>query len=175
MSTRLPDDITEAQLDLWIKGIRGTIWYLLQNIRYLLETLPEHPERKMDVQLASTGLYTHALEEYGKLVLLGSIEPVSNRIHLTSIHDELRRHDVKIQLALMDLPEECGRVVMGAFDPQAFDSSAFQTHDPLTWNTRLDIFNTDIDENGNVHPNPRIDLDGLQHAIDEFHTEQFLR
>lgn len=175
MSDRLPHDISTGQFELWILGIRGTTWYLLENIIYLLESLSENPYRKDNVQLAATGLYTHALEEYGKLVLLNSIEPVNGRIVLDTIRSELRDHDVKIQLALEDLPEECGRVVKGAFQSTSFQSDSFQTYDSLDWYTRLDIFNTDIDGNGNVHPTPRIDLDGLKNAIDEFHTAHFLR
>jgi hypothetical protein len=175
MSNRLPRDISDTQLDLWIKGIRGTIWYLLESIRYLLEDLANNQSHKMNTQLTVTGLYTHALEEYGKLVLLNSIEPVGGRIVLDSIRNELRDHNVKMQLALEDLPAECGRVVKGAFDSGAFSSASFQTHNSLDWNTRLDIFNTDIDEFGNVHPTPRIDLNGLEEAIKEFHTGQFMR
>lgn len=175
MSTHLPHDISEQQLQNWIMGIRGTIWSLLETIEVLLIDLGQNPTRQRNVELITTALYTHALEEYGKLVLLSTLEPRNNRVSLDPINRELLDHDVKIQLALEDLPAECGRVIVGIFDPAIFDPNIFHTHNTINWDTRLNIFNTDIDSNGNVVNTPVIDLNGLQLAINEFRTAHFLR
>lgn len=175
MAENLPNDISEEQLKIWIIGIRGTIWYLLETMEYLLTDLAEHPIRKKNVELVTTALYTHALEEYGKLVLLATLEPTGNRVVLDPIRNELRNHNVKIQVALEDLPDDCGKIIKDTFDPTIVDTRIFQTHNSIDWNTRLDIFNTDIDLNGDVHHTPRIDLSGLQLAINKFRTAHFTR
>ena len=99
----------------------------------------------------------------------------NNVINLGPIRAQLLNHNIKIKEALNDLPVECRRVLVGAFDPEVFSPDAFQTHDPINWHTRLNILNTDIDPNGNVVNSGVVDLNGLQNAITQFRTAQFLR
>lgn len=174
MAAQIPHNITVQQLENWRHGIRGTIWSILETIEILLQNLAS-PVRRRNVELVTTALYTHALEEYGKLVLFDRLLPNGNTINLDPIRTQLLNHNVKITEALNDLPVECRRVFAGAFDPGIFSPDAFQTHNPVNWNSRLNILNTDIDPNGNVVPTEVVDLDGLQNAITQFHTAQFMR
>ena len=70
------------------------------------------------------------------------------------------------------MPLSCKILHKGIFDSRIF-SKIFDIDTLAEWNTRLQIFNTDIDLNGNVLPYPKIDPDKLKQAINDFNNHLF--
>lgn len=146
---------------------------LISEIRNKLHDLVASAERFLNILSSDdqtdlrvvTAIYAHALEEYGKLVLLGSLNTTNQTVDLSSIEFNYFDHDEKIKKALDDLAPEASVVRNGPFDPTIFDSGVFDTGINISWNLRLIILNTDIDKNGNVAKAPPVDKSDLQEAI----------
>ena len=88
------------------------------------------------------------------------------------------KHDVKINLALDDLPDTCKILRNAPYDPQIFGykSKIFDTEDTeLSWDLRLNILSINISNSGNVINPQVIDSDKLKIAIETFKTEQLDR
>lgn len=130
------------------------------------------------VEIAA-GLYTFAVEEYGKLLLLQKSETVktsNNRI--INYASEFANHKKKIELALDDLQlkrhEEC--YVLndeGGFDPRSFSWRGFTIGLLADDKARLAIFLRDLSPPNDkplVQPMPRIEKANLSRAIEGLET-----
>ena len=92
----------------------------------------------------AAGLYTFAIEEYGKYLYLKSIEPVDGKYHI-DYEGEFKNHSKKFERALSNLPHECALLNRGeSKDPQHYTPD---THEDIIadFETRLRIFYSDFD------------------------------
>ena len=102
----------------------------------------------------TAGLYTYAVEEYGKLLILQSYTPSNGRVRINE-HGELEDHDIKFKKASEVLPEECLCI-----NPAV---------DIITnFGIRKSIFFSEIDKNGKLVDVPWIDIKTLENAIFKF-------
>jgi AbiV family abortive infection protein len=91
----------EISEELWVRCIRETldgIWTLWESAERLLEGGGD--------QAICAGLYTYAIEEYGKLLLLKQYNPSDGKVKI-EFRDIFRRHDKKFKTAIENLPHEC--------------------------------------------------------------------
>lgn len=114
------------------------------------------------------GLYTHALEEYGKVLWLQNL-PVNNgqiKINKKKYAD----HVIKFNMIKHDtkLPDVCKKIRIAPFDNNIFDSNIFDTKDTYANQfTRFQIFYSDFADNGELLQYPPIDKNALSEAIKE--------
>lgn len=122
-------------------------------------------------------LFTHAIEEYGKLLYLKLLTPDITNV-ITIEYDKSKKsgsngffkdHNYKFNLANNALPNSIKTVYEGAFDSNFFDSKIFDTDTIPNWDDRLNILNTDIDLNGDpTNITTNVDLDKLRQSIFDF-------
>ena len=129
-----PESIPILTQNNLLDEIRARVLKILDNVEILLNN-------GGDLQICGA-LYTHAIEEYGKFILIKN-SVVSNgicTIDMTSFKD----HDSKIKLAQQNLPSDCFTLKQGSFGKHNFGRSNFSVHEVADWEARLSIFNADL-------------------------------
>jgi AbiV family abortive infection protein len=120
------------------------------------------------------GLYTYAVEEYGKLLLLKQYVPSNGKV--TIDYEKIfrdKRHKNKYRAAIENLKKqapECMILMKGSFDPVFFDPQIFDTTAPIIadFKTRMEIFYCDIADSGDgIKQVPPVDKSLLKNAIDK--------
>jgi len=130
--------------------IRGNVDRMLQFL-YQIIGYPKDkkhvltPEHKYECY----AIFTHAVEEYGKLLYLRSLSADETGKYTIDYANTFTNHKPKFKLALDELPKSIKVVYDGSFDSEFFDSNLFDTDVEATWNNRLNVLNVDIDNNGN--------------------------
>ena len=121
---------------------------LLRSARALLDASasPDEPDSGGLLAVAG-GLYTYAVEEYGKLLLLGSL-PEKGGIVSVPYLDIFRSHRKKFDAALENLPADCGQLKWGIFDPAIFDPAIFNTGIDASFASRASLLYLDMDPDG---------------------------
>jgi hypothetical protein len=124
------------------------------------------------------GLYTYAVEEYGKILFLNRLSPSppnNNKIKVHYTHDNhgFLDHDHKFNLALKDkaLPDSCKVLREGGFTDTGFLSSGFITDTPANMKARMSVFYADFDQNDNYNSILKpleVNRDLLVRAVDDF-------
>lgn len=167
-----------------IKTITEQQWRTLRsethnNIGTILTGVEALVDEKFDVKgitvpetLVATGCFSHAIEEYGKLLYLQSLTPINGKVEIElggkRRGGKFDNHEFKFDLAVRNLPTNNTTIKNGIFDPAIFDSGVFDTGKQVDWGTRLNIFNADFDANGDVKKYPAMDSDTLRNAVKEF-------
>lgn len=121
------------------------------------------------------GLYTYAVEEYGKLLLLEGL-PEKGGCASVPYAEIFRRHGKKFKAAHGALPQECRRLGRGLFDPAIFGPRIFDTEAAeATFSGRTSMLYTDIGLSGSPRVARRPDakmlekaLRGLERAVTEW-------
>ena len=131
--------------------ISDTLWKiqdLLNATRILLNEVEEDDD---DIFLYSTGdatipagLYTFAVEEYGKFLYLKSLKPIDGKYTIEYV-DEFIDHPKKFERALSELPDECKLLHMGEKIDIKFYDPDFSDDIIANFETRLRIFYSDFD------------------------------
>jgi len=130
------------------------------NIEQNKEVLSEHP-------WVAGGLYTYALEEYGKLLILRSLQPDEGKVQID--YGLFTNHSEKFKKAIENLPKECITISKGLFDPNIFNSKIFNTEGTIaTFNARKGIFYADLDNENKLMMTPHVDTPTLKKALDKF-------
>jgi AbiV family abortive infection protein len=120
----------------------------------------------------SAGLYTYAVEEFGKLLLLYQYSP-SNQEVTIEFKKIFREHKDKFRVATEYLKKIApASLVIGGplFDPAIFDPAIFDTLETIIKNleTRLAIFYCDVSDSGDsIKENPAVEREDLKKAIGE--------
>ena len=138
-------------------------------------------ERKLDAAKSltdhdaelSAGLYTYAIEEFGKLLLLKQCN-FQNGECIIRYRDEFVNHTYKFGIAFDYLQNNnaghCILLTQGDFSIQDFAWRDFYVGLPADFESRLSIFYSDfsIHDNGTVEivPVPKVDETYLRRAID---------
>ncbi|MEX2192492.1 MAG: hypothetical protein WD717_03835 [Nitrosarchaeum sp.] len=113
-------------------------------------------------------IFTHAVEEYGKLLYLKSLKPDEKEIYTIEYIHKFKNHKTKFSLALDKLPKSIKVVYEGKYS-DAFDLVLFDTDTEATWENRLNVLNTDIDDDGNpIDISFTVDIDRLRQCVFEF-------
>ncbi len=156
-------EITE---ELWKRCIRETldgIWTLLESAERLLESGGN--------DAICAGLYTFAVEEYGKVLLLRQYNPLEGKVKI-EFRDIFRGHDQKFKTAIENLPRQCTILHEGVFDPKVFNPRVFDTEDVIAdLEARMSVFYCDITDSADaIKQYPPIEGTLLRKAIDSFRT-----
>ena len=115
-------------------------------------------------------IFNHAVEEYGKLLYLRTINSDTNGNYTIEYRDKFRSHKIKFDLALAALPESIKVVYKAPFDSSIYDSTNFSSEDTKpTWANRLNVLNTDIDDEGEpTDITFNVDMDELRQSVFDF-------
>lgn len=148
--------------ELWKKIMKET----LQRILRLLESAEILLDNGGNGAICA-GLYTYALEEYGKMLLLKQSSHVAGKVKI-KYKNGFRHHPTKFRLAIKNLPNECTTLRRAIFDPKIFDSNIFDTEQVIAdLEARMAVFYTDfLDSGDGVKPIPPVDKKLLKNAID---------
>jgi len=124
-----------------------TIDVSLQRILKLLDSAQILLENGGSVTVCA-GLYTYAVEEYGKIVLLRKSGKVDGHVKV-KYKKGFRDHNTKFRLAIKHLPNECITLRIGVFDPNIFDPKIFDTETIIAdFKSRMSVFYTNFIESG---------------------------
>lgn len=159
----------EISEELWQRGIQET-FKRVSDLLESIETLLDNGGNKS----ICGGLYTYALEEYGKSLLLKQCVPSNERVQIDpNWFKGPSAHNRKINYAIANLPSECKTLRRGPFDPRVFDPSAFDTEDVVAdFEARKDVFFMGFsDSYDSIKPVPLVDEELLRKAIQKLRAE----
>jgi hypothetical protein len=121
------------------------------------------------------GLFTYAVEEYGKLLYLKSFSPYSPGSNKISFPYKMANktgflnHYKKFGLALEVLPETCKNLSTGGFTDTGFMQTGFTTPLIANFEARKRVFFADFTQDKNsIEMPPQVDRASLEKAVDEF-------
>jgi len=151
------ENVMDGERTVLLETIKTRIKYIIQSV----ETLLNHDGI---LQIAGA-LYIHAVEEHGKYLYVELLSSNNGIVEVERLH--FRSHVFKIKLAEEDLPDNCFILKQGGFTSSGFTREGFVVHEVPDWQTRLTIFNTDL-ENGRTPALPEVDKSDLETAVLEF-------
>ncbi len=161
----------KIDVDTW-KNLKSATYH---NIKYLLEAtkvlldfnIEQNKEVLFEHPWVAGGLYTYAIEEYGKFLILNSYQPIEGKVTLDN--RIFIKHDEKFSKAIENLPTECLSISKGLFDSKIFNSKIFNTKGTVaTFNARKGIFYTDLDDENKLKMTPHVDAESLRKAVSTF-------
>lgn len=149
---------------------------LEQNIKDNAKVLYEKP-------YVAAGLYTFAVEEYGKVLLLKSYSMNSEKINLD--YDEFIQHIPKFKKALENLPKECRIVKSGGYTSTGYTSSGFNTDVIADFEARKSIFYSDLADDNTPKKLPEVNeitltvalnmfMDIVENEMEEFNKKHYI-
>jgi len=167
--------VMELEIDIGLRNdivrfIRDRIVENLEATKRLLEL----KEQKYDQTCA--GIYTYAVEEYGKILFLNNLNPLpppnNNKVKVPYTHDNqgFLDHDHKFDLALKVLPSSCLLLNKGSYSSTSF-SSVFTHTVVADFDARKSIFYADFDKNNSynsVLTPTQVNRSLLENAVEEF-------
>lgn len=159
MATPRFKEITQDQMDSLQSKVRGNVSRMLDFLNKSLGS-PTDPNYAMDKVYSYENyvIFNHAVEEYGKLLYLRTLEPNENGNYTIEYRDKFRSHEIKFGLALAALPESI-KVVYKAGSENTEPS----------WSNRLNVLNTDIDDDGEpTDITFNVDMDELRQSVFDF-------
>jgi len=147
--------------ELWKKIMKET----LQRVLRLLESAEILLDNGGNGAICA-GIYTYALEEYGKILLLKQSSHVNGKVKI-KYRKGFRYHPEKFRLAINNLPKECTTLKKPAFNSKSFDPDIFDTEEVIAdLEARMAVFYTDfLDSGDGVKPIPPVDKKLLKNAI----------
>jgi hypothetical protein len=162
-----PVEHLEIEIDLrdrMVLHIQDSIIHNLKAIKKFLQ-IPGYED-------ICAGIYTYAVEEYGKILYLKRFSPSSpgsNTINLQYKRSFLNHH-VKFPLALNDLPDACKYLGAGGLVKSGFISSGFITESLIAdFEDRKAIFFADFTQDKkSIEIPPKVDRGLLEKAVDDF-------
>ena len=144
------------------------IKYLLKATEVLLDfNIEQNKEVLFEHPWVAGGLYTYAIEEYGKLLILNSLQPFEDKVQID--YGLFTNHPEKFKKAIENLPPECISISKGLFNSKIFDPKIFNTEGTIaTFNARKAIFYTDLDDENKLKMTPHVDAPTLKKAVVKF-------
>ena len=165
-----PEFLT-INFDTWKKICQDTLFNIhsiLESVQILLDKhIEENKQMNLEQPFVAAGLYTFAIEEYGKFLILSSITE-QNGMFRIKYKDEFREHTKKFKKALENISDECILLNSGGFTNTGFTNTGFDTKVIADFNTRLGIFYSDFDDTQKVQVLPQVNSDLLSNAIIAF-------
>lgn len=151
------EPVMDGERTVLLETIKNRIKYIIQSVETLLEN-------DGILQIAGA-LYIHAVEEHGKYLYVELLSSNNGIVEVERLH--FTSHVFKIELAKEDLPQNCFILKQGIFDPNIFQRGVFDIQEVPDWQTRLTIFNTDL-EDGRVPVLPDVNKSDLVTAVSQF-------
>ena len=142
-----------------VHAIETRIKFLIKDSEILLDN-------EGQLQIVA-GLYIHAIEEFGKLVYVLSIPDVGGIVTINNSNEWFRNHNLKIEFAQAILPPKCFVLQQGSYGSADYGRADYDVHEVASWQTRLTIFNTDLDD-GKVPKLPSVSKSDIEEAIKKF-------
>ncbi len=170
--------LTKDQWILLMTKTRSNVELILDSIEKTIGTPSDHihPGANIYGKFIQFVALTHAVEEYGKLLYVLSLTPNANGKYEVEYNYDgkdktsrglFKNHNYKFGLAEKDLGPIL-TVRKGSFSDD-FQKSAFDTDTKVEWDARLNILNTDIDQDGNpTNIYSSVDLDMLRQSVCDF-------
>lgn len=138
--TKKPPTVTISDA-LW----KDTQHETVERIFTLLDSAEKLLQNKGNLAVCA-GLYTYAVEEYGKLLFLQEDVPQFGKVTVT-YKREFCWHPAKIPKALSVLPPECKFLKTPLFDPAIFDPNIFDAKlVKADFEARTTVFYTDFND-----------------------------
>jgi len=157
MPMKSKEPIMDSERIILLQTIQTRIKYIIQSVEVLLDN---------DGVLQIAGaLYIHAVEEHGKYLYVKDLPSNSGIVVVKK--SPFTDHNYKIDLARKDLPPDCFVLKQGGFSPKSFTRTGHNVHEVPDWQTRLTIFNTDL-EDGRVPKLPDVNPKDLRKAVNVF-------
>jgi len=161
-------EILEITEELWKKMMQETLFGVIELLNSAEKLLQNGGSEAI-----CAGLYTYAVEEYGKLLLLLDYGPSGGKVKI-KYKDEFRNHEAKFRAAIKHLPDECKTLHEGAFSQRDFSRENFDTDVVADFDARKAIFYSDFADSGDdIKPVPSVDKDRLKKAINQLKTKAF--
>ena len=158
-------EITE---ELWKRSIQET----LKGIMKMLDSAEKLLQSGGDEAICA-GLYTYAVEEYGKILLLKQFSPSAGKVKIefSGIFKGQQAHKRKFKIAIKNLPRECTILRRGLFGPN-FNPKFFDAAVVIAdLEARTAIFYCDFIESEGalaIKPIPPVYKESLKNAISNF-------
>jgi AbiV family abortive infection protein len=157
-------EILEIKEELWTEMMREIT---LNRIPMLLDCAEKLMQSGGNEAICA-GLYTYAIEEYGKFLLLKKYSPIDGKVQIR-YNKKFRNHHAKFGIAVKNLPQECSILHKGIFDPHIFAKGIFDEMVLADLEARLAIFYSDFTDSAEgIKSVPSVDKDLLQKAIQQF-------
>ena len=161
-------EILEITEELWKRSITETLHGVLE--------LLESAEKLLDNggnKTICAGLYTFAVEEYGKVLLLNQYIPFKGKVKI-KYNREFIDHTKKFEIAVKILPSECTTIHEGIFDEAIFDEEIFDVKQVADFEARMAVFYCDFSDSGDdIRPVPAVDRTLLKTAIGKLRAIAF--
>lgn len=168
------NDIQEIDVELW-KNLKSVTLFniksILESVKVLLDyNLEENKEVLYRHPFVCAGLFTYAIEEYGKLLILQSCDLVNNKVKIEYrtkflIHKEKFRVAIEKLKSISPQSIELGKSM---FDSRIFNPRIFNTDKTIAeFETRKTIFYSDFRDN-QIVTLPNVDQETLQIAYNSF-------
>lgn len=119
-----------------------------------------------DLPYVAGGLYTYAIEEYGKVLFLLE-KKLSNNENIIINYNKFTHHKPKFRRAFEKLPIECQVIHVGGFESEGFEEEGFDTDTIADFESRKAIFYSDFN-NDKVKELPEVNGERLETALKKF-------
>jgi|SRR5688500_8397569 len=161
-----PVDCLEIEVELrdkMVSHIKNATIRNLEAIQKFLQ-IPGYEE-------ICAGLYTYAVEEYGKLLYLKSLHPSppgNNKINLKYKLSFLN-HPVKFRLALKELPDTCKILHEGSLTNRSYTSKSYNIDLIANFEARKRVFFADFTQDKkSIEMPPQVNKALLEKAVEKF-------
>ena len=147
----------EISEELWNNLKKNTlsgVLRLLESAQKLLENNGE--------EAISAGLYTYAVEEYGKLILLGEYNSLDGKVSIDyyALFGGRGSHNLKFEAAIRKLPDECKHLGVDIWAPGIWAKGVWVDSSSVIadFNSRMAIFYCGLDKSKKIiNPVPLVD------------------
>ena len=166
--------IQEIDVELW-KNLKSVTLFniksILESVKVLLDyNLEENREVLYKHPSVCAGLFTYAIEEYGKLLTLQSSDLVNNKVKI-EYRTKFLNHREKFRVAIEKLKSTSSQSIelgKSVFDETFFDPRLFDTDKTISeFETRKAIFYSDFKDN-QIVTLPNVDQETLRIAYESF-------
>jgi AbiV family abortive infection protein len=155
----------EIRVELW----KTMMQEILNGVIALTDSVEKLLNNGGDSTICS-GLYTFAVEEYGKLLLLKDCTPTLGKVKI-KYRNGFRSHTAKFNKAIQTLPKDCTTLHTGIFDEAIFDPEIFDSKEIADCETRQAVFYSDFTMDGQfIKRTPTVDDDLLKKAVFQLKT-----
>jgi AbiV family abortive infection protein len=127
-----------------------------------------------DDRAICAGLYTYAVEEYGKLIMLSKYSPLGGKVNLNE--DKLfgpGSHKLKFKAAIKNLPDECKNIGIDIWEPDIWEKGIWLDASSVIadFESRMAIFYCGLDKSKKgIEPVPEVGKENLKNAIEKLKT-----
>ena len=174
----LPEFVDDEKLTVLIGDCSSKVYQIKDIIRKMIEKLEADEWRdEYILGLGMTVLYSHELEQLGKLMCLKWLKKQGPNEKGYPLREKLGKiwfnHDKKIKTALDFLPKECSEIWTD-FESEGFNTNILpEENTKPNLLTRMEILHTDIFEDGTIPMFSPINVKKLKVVLEIFDKEEW--